>query len=340
MKKQTLGRSASGYARWLIEQLHILEEKIQTGSWEIVSSSVETYSNAHEIHTVITVLQKGDERATNNEEPEPEPVTQKANSAEDSTNVTAEIQPAEFPCAIGKPKKIYPTEAERLEYLQADTPVRAKFRDLVSMLPEDMKMIAKAAGKSVAGISAILGLHTPCKHATAQLIANAAVSCGYGITADQICDGYDSRSRYMGRTPKSKWQKTYAAENKDVRRNHEQKYAARVEEGTLTADEAHKLDTLTKCVRPFDRPTRLYPERSEVPATKRLAVALPWEKQKKMAALSGMGLNTIYAMMHMRKHVSARAARALCQAAAACGIELREEDLTVPQKSLNPLVGW
>ena len=108
----------------------------------------------------------------------------------------------------------------------------------------------------------------------------------------------------------------------------------------MTTDEAHKLDILTKYVRPFDRPARLYPERSDVPATKRLAVSLPWEKQKKMADLSGMSLNTVYAMMHMRKHVSVRAARAVCQAAAACGIELKEEDLTMPQKSLNPLVGW
>jgi len=333
----------------ILEQFIKAVEQIRSGAWDLKFSSFESDNDGREIRLTFTARQAGLPKEVLegpvNCPPEPglEPLSSKDTSAEDTVEPMGEqqiTQTVESAHTVRKPKKIYPTEAERPEYLPADTPVRAKFRNLVSILPNDMKYIANASGKGVTGIAAIFGLHAPCKHATAQLIANAATTCGYGITADQICDGYDSRSRYMGRTPKSKWQKTYAAENKDVRRNHEQKYAARVEEGTLTADEAHKLDTLTKCVRPFDRPTRLYPERSEVPATKRLAVALPWEKQKKMAALSGMGLNTIYAMMHMRKHVNVRAARALCQAAAACGIELREEDLTVPQKSLNPLVGW
>lgn len=97
---------------------------------------------------------------------------------------------------------------------------------------------------------------------------------------------------------------------------------------------------MVKVVRPFDKPIKLYPENSEVPATKRWAIHLSFDKQKKMAALSGMSIATIYSMLHMRKHVNARAARALCQAAAACGIELKEDDLIVPQKSLNPVVGW
>jgi hypothetical protein len=333
----------------ILEQFTKAVEQIRAGAWDLKFSSFESSSDGREIRLTFTARQAGLPKEVLEGPVDcppgatPEALLPSVPAAEDTGEPMGEqqiTQTVESAHAVSKPRKIYPTEAERLEYLPADTPVRAKFRNLISILPNDMKYIANASGKGITGIAAIFGLHAPCKHATAQLIANAATTCGYGITADQICDGYDSRSRYMGRTPKSKWQKTYAAENKDVRRNHEQKYAARVEEGTLTTDEAHKLDILTKYVRPFDRPTRLYPERSEVPATKRLAVALPWEKQKKMAALSGMGLNTIYAMMHMRKHVNVRAARALCQAAAACGIELREEDLTVPQKSLNPLVGW
>jgi len=334
----------------ILEQFIRAVEQIRAGAWDLKLSSFESSSDGREIRLNLTAERSGQITKVPLEgpvncppEPDLEPLLPKDTSAEDTGKPMGEqqiTQTVESAHTVSKPKKIYPTEAERPDYLPADTPVRAKFRNVVSILPEDMKEIAKAAGKTVTGISAVFGLHATCKHATAQLIANAATHCGYGITADQICDGYNSKSRYMGRIPKSKCQKTYAADNKDGRRDDEQKYAARVEEGTLTADEAHRLDALVKVVRPFDRPIKLYPERSEVPATKRLAVPLPWEKQKKMADLSCMSLNTIYAMMHMRKHVNARAARAVCQAAAACGIELKEEDLTMPQKSLNPLVGW
>ena len=335
----------------ILEQFIKAVEQIRSGAWELASSSTEVYKDGREIRLGIVVRQAGaqfpKEALEGPVNCPPEDTTEElrpnGSSAEDNFKTTNEqqtVQSVEPEHSADRPRKIYPTEAERPEYLQADTPVRAKFRNLVSILPEDMKVIAKASGKSVAGISAILGLHTPCKHATAQLIANAAVSCGYGINADQICDGYNSMSRYMGRTPKSKWQKTFAAENKDVRRDNEQKYAARIAEGTLTVDEAHRMDTLAKVVRPLDIPSKLYPESAEVPATKRRAIFLPLATQKKLADLSGISTTTIYAMMHMRKHVNVRAARALCQAAAACGIELREEDLTVPQKSLNPLVGW